>query len=88
VKVFTETTNGGCQGNFLSVTPTYIGDPGRIYINVSVDGQTLSPVPGVSYDIEDPGDGRWEGSGGAVAPPVGDSEPSVSEVVPDTPEGT
>ena len=38
---------------------TYTGEPGRVYSTISVGGSTLSPVPGQSYDIDDPGDGRW-----------------------------
>lgn len=37
----------------------YQGDEGRVYVSISLDGQTLSPLPGETYEIEDPGDGRW-----------------------------
>ena len=64
---------------------TYVGDEGRFYTEISVAGQTLAPVPGQSYEIEDPGDGRWvsvstsEGTTTTVAPVVaqsGENEPT------------
>jgi hypothetical protein len=52
---------------------TYIGEPGRFYAAISVDGATLQPVPGESYDIEDPGDGRWKVAKADKGPVVADT---------------
>lgn len=60
---------------------TYIGDSGRFYATISVDGKTLEPVPGESYDIEDPADGRWSGA-------KADKGPVTPDVTKDAPEGS
>jgi hypothetical protein len=72
--------------NFGSMTVTYNGDPGRIYSTISVGGQTLEPVPGQSYEIDDPGDGRWASTATntttvKAAPVVA---PEVDETAPET----
>jgi len=66
------------------MTVTYIGDSGRVYSTISVGGETLSPVPGQNYNIEDPGDGRWisasTSNAGVTTPPKNAENPPADSL--------
>ena len=67
----------------------YIGDANRVYSEISVDGSTLCTVVGQSYEIDDPGDGRWTSTTTAKTAPVVAPEPAetASETPTDPAEG-